>query len=211
MIEKRNRKEIFRANKSMVMLIAVGAGFIAGALRARIMNRKFRSVHLRLVGLVVLTYLPQFFAFYLPATRSIFTDTWVPPVLVVSQALLLVFAWVNRKIPGFWLLGLGLLANFSAISLNGGMMPLAPQTAKRLVPPDMEADLRVGKRFGFTKDILLPREVTRLWFLGDIFILPEWMNYPLAFSIGDILIAVGAFWLLWELGGPHKSTLEVSP
>jgi hypothetical protein len=175
------------------------------------MNRKFRSVHLRLVGLVVLAYLPQFFAFYLPATRSIFPDTWVPPVLVVSQALLLVFAWVNRKIPGFWLLGLGLLANFSAISLNGGMMPLAPQTAKRLVPPDMEADLRVGKRFGFTKDILLPREVTRLWFLGDIFTLPEWMNYPLAFSIGDILIAVGAFWLLWELGGPHKSTLEVSP
>jgi len=193
------------------MLIAVGAGFFAGGLRARIMNRKFQSIHLRFVWLVVLAYLPQFFAFYLPATRAIFPDAWVPPVLVVSQALLLVFAWVNRKIPGFWLLGLGLLANFSAISLNGGMMPLAPQAAQRLVPSEVWADLRVGERFGFTKDILLPREDTRLWFLGDIFTLPEWMNYPLAFSIGDILIGMGAFWLLWELGGPQKSTLEVSP
>ena len=195
----------------MVMLIAVGVGFIAGALRARIMNRRFQSVHLRLVWLVILAFLPQFFAFYLPATRSIFPDAWVPAALVVSQVLLLVFAWVNRQIPGFWLLGLGLLSNFSAISLNGGMMPLAPQTAQRLIPPEVYTDLRVGDRFGFTKDILLQREETRLWFLGDIFTLPEWMNYPLAFSIGDILIGMGAFWLLWELGGPQKSTLEVSP
>ena len=195
----------------MVMLIAVGAGFIAGALRARIMNRRFQSVDLRLVWLVILAFLPQFFAFYLPATRTIFPDAWVPAALVVSQVLLLVFAWVNRRIPGFWLLGLGLLSNFSAISLNGGMMPLAPQTAQRLVPPEVYSGLRIRERVGLTKDILLPREETRLWFLGDIFTLPEWMNYPLAFSIGDILIGMGAFWLLWELGGPQKSTLEVSP
>jgi len=195
----------------MVMLIAVGTGLVAGALRAKIMNRKMHPVPLRFVGLVFLAYLPQCLAFYLPATRVIFPDAWVPPLLVVSQALLLVFAWANRKAPGFWLLGLGLLANFSVICLNGGMMPMAPQTAQKLVSANVMAELQIGERLGFTKDVLLRLEDTRLWFLGDIFTLPRWMNYPLAFSSGDILIGMGAFWLLWELGGPHQFTQEALP
>ncbi len=195
----------------MVMLIAVAAGFIAGALRAGVLKRKMRSVHIRHIWLVFLAYLPQFFAFYLPATRMVFPDTWVPPVLVISQALLLVFAWQNRRVPGFTLLGLGLLANFLVICLNGGMMPLTPQTADRLIAPGSQVELQVGERAGYTKDILLAKEDTRLWFLGDIFTLPDWMNYRLAFSIGDILISMGAFWLLWELGGPRKFKREVSP
>ena len=193
------------------MLIAVALGLCAGVIRAKINKRKYQPVAVRYVGLVFLAYLPQFFAFYLPATRQIFPDEWVPPVLIVSQAALLLFAWLNRRLFGFWLLGLGLLANFLVIVLNGGMMPLMPENAEKLIPADNPVQLELGERVGFGKDVLLRKSDTRLWILGDVFTTPEWINYPLAFSIGDILISMGAFWLFWQLGGPRKSHLEVSP
>lgn len=192
------------------MLIAVASGLITGALRARLNQRTYQPVAIRYVGLVFAAYLPQFFAFYLPATRRIFPDAWVPPILVGSQILLLLFAWINRKLPGFSLLGLGLLANFLVIVLNGGMMPLMPENASKLIPQGSQVELEIGGRVGYGKDVLLEKENTRLWFLGDVFTLPEWMNYPLAFSIGDILISMGAFWLFWQLGGPQKSYQEAS-
>ncbi len=195
----------------MVLLIAVVLGLASGYLRARLSGRQFQSVHVKAVGVVFLAYLPQFFAFYLPGTRPQIPDNWIPYILVGSQLLLLVFAWLNRQLPGFRLLGLGLLSNFTAIVLNGGMMPLLPEVARELVLPGSEHMLIEGQRVGLGKDILLSKENTRLWFLGDIFLLPAFLNYPLAFSIGDILISTGAFWLFWQLGGPRQFTREVSP
>ncbi len=194
----------------MVLLVSVVLGLTGGFLRAKLNSRKYQAVDIRFVGLVFLAYIPQFLAFHLPATRSRIPDGWIPFIQIGSQAILLVFAWMNRKLPGFWLLALGLLANFMAIVLNGGMMPLQPQVARQLVLPGSESMLKEGYRVGFGKDILLSREDTKLWFLGDIFLLPSFFNYPLAFSIGDILISTGAFWLLWQLGGPRRHTQEVS-
>ena len=90
-------------------------------------------------------------------------------------------------------------------------MPLMPENAARLLPAGSPVVLQLGERVGFGKDILLERANTRLWFLGDVFMLPEILRYPLAFSIGDILISVGAFWLLWKLGSPRHIIKEVSP
>ena len=195
----------------MVLLVAVVLGLASGFLRAKFSGRLYQAVEVRYFWLILAAFLPQFFAFYLPATRSIFPDNWVPVVLIGSQLLLLLFAWLNRRLPGFWLLGLGLLANFIAISLNGGMMPLMPENAARLMPADSSATLQLGERVGFGKDILLDKANTRLWFLGDVFMLPEIFRYPLAFSIGDILISTGAFWLLWRLGSPRQLSKEVLP
>ena len=195
----------------MVLLVAVVLGLASGFLRAKFSGRLYQAVEVRYFWLILAAFLPQFFAFYLPATRSIFPDNWVPVVLIGSQLLLLLFAWLNRRLPGFWLLGLGLLANFIAISLNGGMMPLMPENAARLIPANGSATLQLGERVGFGKDILLDKANTRLWFLGDVFMLPEIFRYPLAFSIGDILISTGAFWLLWRLGSPRQLSKEVLP
>jgi hypothetical protein len=195
----------------MILLIAVALGLTCGYLRARLSKHPYQAVEVRHAWLVFAAYLPQFFAFYLPATRSAFPSDWVPVVLVGSQILLLLFAWLNRRLPGFWLLGLGLFANLLVISLNGGLMPLMPENAVRLLLANSPVVLQLGERVGFGKDILLVKASTRLWFLGDIFMLPEVFRYPLAFSIGDILISVGAFWLLWKLGSPRHFFKEDSP
>ena len=194
----------------MILLVAVFFGLLAGFARAQISGTSYRPVELRSTGLVLLAYLPQFFAFSLPSTRSRIPDNWIPVILVGSQIILLYFAWINRKLPGFQLLFLGLLSNFLVIGLNGGMMPLPPENAALLIPPGSDLHLEIGQRAGVGKDVILLKENTKLWFLGDVFMLPEWINYPLAYSPGDILISIGAFWLLFELGKPKNNLKEVS-
>ncbi len=88
-----------------ILLIAVLAGVILGFLRAKASNAAYQSIGIKHVWLVLLAYLPQFFMFFLPSTRDSIPDQWVSILLVLSQVLLLVFIWINRMIPGGWLMG----------------------------------------------------------------------------------------------------------
>ncbi len=193
----------------MVLIVAVLAGVLLGIVRAKIHKMPYQVVQIQHIWLVLAAYIPQFFIFFLPATRSAIPDQWVAVLFVLSQVLLLVFIWINRRIPGGWLMGIGLLLNFLAIILNGGMMPLTPQNAQHLLPAGSTVTLTLGERVGISKDILLEKSATRLWFLGDVFLLPEWFNFPMAFSLGDVLLSLGAFWLFWELGNPKYLLKEV--
>lgn len=193
----------------MILSVAVLAGVLFGMIRAKGNHMPYQSIQIHHIWLVLAAYMPQFFIFFLPATRSMIPDRWVSILFMLSQILLLAFIWFNRKIPGGWLMGLGLLLNFLVISLNSGMMPLTPENAQHLLPTGSSATLTLGERVGTSKDILLERSATKLWFLGDIFLLPKWLGYPLAFSPGDVCLSLGAFWLFWELGKPSCQAEEL--
>jgi hypothetical protein len=159
---------------------------------------------LRSVWLVVVAAVPQALAFYLPATRTRIPEAAAAAGLVGSQILLLAFCWINRQVPGIWLLALGTGLNLMVIAANGGFMPISPQTASRLVPAEALAGLEIGSRFGI-KDVLLLPEETRLVWLSDRFLPPEGFFYQVAFSLGDLGIAAGAFWLAAVQGKPLKA------
>ncbi len=185
----------------MVLLVAVVAGLLAGLARARYGRRPLQVPDLRLVWLALVAFVPQLVAFYLPASSRLPADSLAALALVGSQVALLIFAWLNRKQPGFWALALGLALNLLVIGLNGGLMPISPETASQLMP-DASPDMwQAGHRLG--KDIVLPAAATRLEWLADRFLLPSWLPYRVAFSLGDVFIALGAFWLLWAMGGPE--------
>ena len=182
----------------MILLLAVAAGLVASLVRAKIKNRHLQPPDLHLVWLVPIAFLPQWLAFHLPATRRLVADSAAVAILVTSQALLLVFAWYNRKKPGFWSMGTGLALNLLAIILNGGLMPVSPEVVTELLPDRSPDTWQVGERIGW--NIILPLNTTRLWWLTDRLLMPAWFPYRKALSIGDMLIAIGAFWLLWTSG-----------
>jgi len=182
----------------MILLGAVAVGLIAGLARARIQRLPYQAPELKWLWLVFLAFLVQWLAFRLPVSWMHLNSKWAAAALVGSQIALLVFAWVNRKQPAFWLLGIGLLLNLVVIVANGGLMPITPETVAHLTKAEPGLIWQVGERLGTGKDIVLNAEATRLWFLSDRFLLlPDGLDFQVAFSLGDVLIAGGAFWLLF--------------
>jgi hypothetical protein len=57
---------------------------------------------------------------------------------------------------------------------------------------------------GTSKDKVISVSDIRLWQLSDRFLFPTWFPIQVAFSIGDVFIALGAFWFFWSLGGPAR-------
>jgi hypothetical protein len=110
---------------------------------------------------------------------------------IASYLMAAAFVVVNRKIPGLWLIALGGFANFIAIAANGGVMPASPQA--------LAAAGRVTEAGLFANSAVVAQP--RLLMLGDIFAIPA--GWPLAsvFSVGDVLIVLGAALALYRICG----------
>lgn len=98
----------------VVLFIAV-AGFVAGSLAGGSV-RNFERVHVHWWGAAFTGLALQ----AAPLGRWLDDDAAVA-VLVTSYALLVAFAWVNRRLPAAPLMLLGLALNMLVIGLNGGM------------------------------------------------------------------------------------------
>jgi len=127
---------------------------------------------------------------------------------MAGQVILLVFCYLNRKSPGFIFLALGTLLNLAVMLLNGGLMPMSPETILKLNPQASPDNWSLGERLGNSKNIALTEEMTLLSILSDRFIFPDWLPYRVAFSLGDVVLSIGAFWLLWSLGGVPRNYKE---
>lgn len=192
----------------MVLVVAVLVGLAAGLCRARLGKREYRVYDLKATTLVLLAFIPQFFIFFLPQTRTRIPNSTASILFIVSLVILIVFSLFNIRKTSFWPITGGFLLNALVILLNGGWMPISPTMVQRLLPDLPQSTWQVGERLGFSKDVVLAPEDTRLWFLSDRFTLPNWSTYQVAFSLGDILLFAGTIWLLWSLGGPKNETVK---
>ncbi len=157
----------------------------------------FPKVVIRLGPLAFLALALQLLAIFGPLG---FSDIPRRVLLVSSYPLLLVFVLANLRRPGLMIIGVGLLLNFVAIASNGGLMPVSPDTLERIGRPS--EGLALGEWVPQSKDVLLAREDTRLWFLTDTLV---WKNPTSinAFSVGDLVIAAGLVITLGELFLPR--------
>jgi Family of unknown function (DUF5317) len=143
--------------------------------------RRYGDVRIRYGWVVVLALAAQIVAIeVLPgAARLGLSAVHVATYLAAGA-----FVWLNRSIPGLWLVALGAASNGVTIALNGGTLPAS---ASALKSAGLELDSSEFLNSGVLADPRLP------W-LGDVFAIPA--GWPLAnvFSIGDVLILCGVAW-----------------
>lgn len=139
---------------------------------------------------------------------SVFPDRyeWLhEPLHLSSYGFAAMFVIANIRMPGIALVGLGGLLNLVAIVANGGVMPAseAAQSSAGIVQSSE----------GFSNSAAL--EDPKLLFLGDVFAIPDSVPYlDNVFSIGDVVIAFGAFVLVHSICGsrlvPRRYRQETS-
>jgi hypothetical protein len=95
----------------------------------------------------------------------------------------------NARLPGLALVAVGAFLNLVAIVANGGYMPSSPDAWAAL-----NGVAQLPKE-GYTNSAMIGQG-TMFPFLGDIFYLPHPIPFANVFSIGDVIIAVGAVWFL---------------
>jgi hypothetical protein len=173
------------------LLIALLVALLRGGSIRRLADFPFRWGWLAMILFAAQAYL-----IFWPEARAQGLLSPKAVILVFSYLILIFVAWSNRSLPGVNVILFGIVLNFLVIVANGGFMPVAPQTLIRVGHTHLVAAFESGARVARSKDVLLWPEQTRLWFLSDIFVIPE--RYPLAgsFSLGDIFIALGVFVLL---------------
>jgi hypothetical protein len=184
----------------VILIVAVLAGITAGVIRAYLGHRSYRPANLHHLWLVILAFFPQVLVFYLPSTRAILPRWLANACLMGSLTGLLLFVWLNRQYKALWVAGLGLLANLVVIVANGGLMPITVATAAAVYPGAGLGDGLLGSRLGWSKDVVLSKTVMHFSFLSDCLLMPDWIPWKYAFSVGDVLLAAGVFWLLWDGG-----------
>ena len=179
----------------MILLVALIITILIAVLRGGRL-RDLGKLSIRWPWLPLLAFLVQAYMVFFPAERSEGLLTLRASVLVGSYICLLAMAWSNCRLPGIRLIALGVLMNFAVMVANGGYMPVTPEALMTAGHQDLAHSMESRARVASSKDVILEREETTLWWLSDIFVIPR--DWPLSgsFSLGDVVIALGAFVLI---------------
>jgi hypothetical protein len=118
-----------------------------------------------------------------------FPFSWLPwqtpqsvaiPLSLLSFAVFVFAVAVNLHIPGLAIGSVGLLSNFLTTAVNGGHMP-ARRTA-------LEA---AGLHFTVSRDSAVAHHPHLSWLI-DRWAAPAWVPWANVYSVGDVVISVGA-------------------
>ena len=121
---------------------------------------------------------------------------------LLSYGLAAAFLWLNRGLRGLPLIAAGAALNALAIAANGGTMPAS---ASALQTAGIAAD---GVHFANSTTVIGPR----LAMLGDVFALPRSLGILAnVFSIGDVVLTLGAVWFLHGAAGCGWATAHWRP
>jgi hypothetical protein len=166
----------------VLLLYSIGIGLIAGRLAGgRVRN--LEHLHLAWWGLALAGLAVQVVLFSTPVAAIV--GQAGPPLYVASTLVVLAVVLRNARYPGLAIVAVGAVLNLLVIVLNGGVMPSAPEAwmaldGRAVVPTD-----------DFSNSVLIGPDTLLPW-LGDVFVLPRPIPFANVFSIGDVVIGVGA-------------------
>jgi hypothetical protein len=180
------------------MIIFAGLAFatiVVVALGGRLAN--LGSVELRATTAIIASLgLQLLVVTVVPRAFPHFVDTTIH---LASYGLAIVFVYSNRHLPNLWIAALGGACNLAAIAANSGEMP-ASRTA-------LVAAGKPVVHQGFVNSA--PVAHAHLAFLGDIFSIPRSLPLANVFSIGDVILLIGAMAMLAGICGcPRVAALD---
>ena len=162
----------------MFILYAVLAGLVVGLVSGGSPTR-LGDLRIKWGVLIALGILSQVLLFSTPIGNQLGDAAAL--VYIASNVIVLAAVAANLAIPGLVAVLAGGASNMIAIVANGGYMPVSPDA--------LAAMGRLPKE-GYSNSV--PRTDVVLGPLTDIFTMPAWVPMANVFSVGDILIGVGA-------------------
>jgi hypothetical protein len=169
------------------LLAGVGIGSARGGHLSHLATVRFRWWPVALAGLAF-----QVLLFSEPLASQV--GGAGPALYVLSTLAVLAALMRNLTLPGFALIAVGATLNLVAIVANGGQMPADPAAVMALL-----GEARIpGDAFS---NSVVAGTGAALAFLGDTMVLPRPMPFANVFSVGDLLIGIGAaFFLVRTMG-----------
>ena len=116
---------------------------------------------------------------------------WRVAANVATYPLGIGWVWMNRHVPGLWIIAVGAACNLLPILANGGVMPAS---AHALEDAGISADVGV-----YTNSTVLADP--KLLFLGDVLAIPESFPFANVLSLGDVIIVLGAAYTIHRVTG----------
>jgi hypothetical protein len=166
------------------VLLAVGAGLVLGGRLGALAELSLRRPWLFLAAIAL-----QFAAFPVAVLPWTTEETLASVLWVVSYGLLVAAAVLNRRVTGVPVVALGMGLNLVAILANHGTMPVT-----------YEAMRAAGRSEAVQANSTASSDPALPW-LVDRWAAPDWIPYANVFSVGDVVIAVGAFVLVLSAMG----------
>jgi hypothetical protein len=175
--------DIARMLIGAALLLCILSVPLTGGRLSRLADLEFRRAWLALAAIVVQVLIISI----LPGVGQDLSEQ----IHLASYLLLGAFLVVNRHVPGLLAIAAGGALNFAAIATNGGVMPADPDAIAAAGLPQNATEFANSA----------PADGAPLGFLGDVFHTPGWLPIHNVFSVGDLVIVLGAFLLLHRACG----------
>ncbi|HAG07795.1 MAG: hypothetical protein XD69_0468 [Clostridia bacterium 62_21] len=189
----------------MYLLIPVLLSIIVALARGKDLSRFALDGRFRAPWLVIFILVYRLVLYLQPVSDWATQSGLAPYLNPVPYVLLLLFIslnWRLKPVSGpLTVIGLGTFLNLVVMVANGGFVPVPLEALQRTTPPEMIAKMQQG--IPDCHSILMD-ESSRLTFLADNFYVPRPFPFPAAFSVGDFIIGVGAFWLFQVVFPPKR-------
>jgi Family of unknown function (DUF5317) len=168
------------------VLVAVALGVVLGGSLGRLAETRLRAPWLFLAAIGL-----QVVAFPVAGLPWRTHETVASVLWIASYGLLVVAAVLNRRIPGVPVVAAGMLLNLAAILANRGTMPVSS-----------EAMQDAGRTAVAQANSIALTDPSLPWLI-DRWAAPEWLPLANVFSVGDVVIALGAFVIVLAGMGVH--------
>jgi hypothetical protein len=175
---------------ALPVVVAVALGLALGGSLGQLAEISLRAAWLFLAAIAL-----QVVAFPVSGLPWRTHETVASVLWVASYGLLVVAAVLNRQIAGVPVVAAGMCLNLLAILANGGTMPVGYEA--------MHEAGRVSETHANSTAMTDPS----LPWLVDRWAAPDWLPLANVFSVGDLVIALGALVIVLAGMGVRRPTL----